>query len=77
MQLRQTGRNQDDTVHQHQDAAEEPNRYFSFFTHSYSLSLRYQKIKFNTKNTVITTQAQNSGFCHILVAPSSGIGVAP
>src|ERR1700677_2742040 len=37
----------------------------------------YQKIRFKTKKTTITTMAQKIGFCQIVVAPSSGIGVTP
>src|ERR1700721_1220121 len=37
----------------------------------------YQKIRFKIKNTTITTIAQKIGFCQIVVAPSSGIGVTP
>src|ERR1700733_6308289 len=37
----------------------------------------YQKIRFKIKKTMITTMAQKIGFCQIVVAPSSGIGVTP
>src|SRR5271167_1102293 len=37
----------------------------------------YQKIRFKIKKTTITTVAQKIGFCQIVVAPSSGIGVTP
>jgi hypothetical protein len=41
------------------------------------LSVSYQKIMLSTTKTTATIQAQKIGFCQILVAPSSGITVAP
>ena len=76
MQLRQPRHNQHNSVRQHQYSAEEPDRYLSSFTHNASIQL-YQKIKFRMKKIVITMHAQKIGFCQTVVAPSSGIGVAP
>jgi hypothetical protein len=37
----------------------------------------YQKMMLRTTKTAATMQAQKIGFCQMVVAPSSGITVAP
>ena len=41
------------------------------------LPFSYQKIMLRMTKTTATMQAQKIGFCQIVVAPSSGITVAP